>query len=126
MAVAVSTGVRPGSSSSDEQRTAALVSLEAEDVETISLLLNILGWRWVAVSDFDQTSLAEFHLIVMSSAVIPVFLNEARHARAGAVKCIVVEHDSQEAIRLALGSGFACLVRPIDVSELESLIVSAT
>jgi len=107
-------------------RTAALVALGSDDLELVGLLLKVIGWQTVTVAGFDDILSAKINLLVMDGSVLQAFLDLGADVSLGMACGVIVDHCDQKLLEAAVRAKVTCLIRPLDIAELESFIALAT
>lgn len=125
----VTVALRPSESDGDIlenlPRTAALVALESDDLQLVSLLLNVLGWQYIVAEDFNAVPASGFHLILIGRPALTAFLNVRANLPAGLVSGVTIDQNDQQFLEIAVKAKVTCLIRPLGIADLESLITSA-
>lgn len=110
---------------SDLTRTAGLVALESDDLEIVSLLLKVLGWQSLVATDFDGVLPARIGLLIMGASMMKEFLELRSELPAGLVSGVTVDHTEETLFEIAMQAKITCLMRPLDITELEGLVALA-
>lgn len=107
-------------------RTAALVDLDAVELETIELFLKLLGWHCARCVGEHELQACDPSLVIFAArnaiginAILGMFENKQ------IAFAMTVNHYQADFARDAGQAGITCMMLPLDLAELEQLAYSA-